>query len=115
MRRVVRKRSKLSRFVTFESRLGQLDARIFFTLSIQNSRIADARNEAGTGFFYHRIDRSIARFVVPDSHLDLDEFVMLKCLIQFSGQPGGNPAITDVDDRLEVVREAAQVFFLFFI
>jgi len=67
------------------------------------------------GFFDQIFDCGIARFAITDPHLDLDEFVMFKCLIQFSGQPGGNPAVTDVDDRLEVMREAAQVFFLFFI
>jgi len=84
-------------------------------LSIQYRRIADARNEAGTGFFDHRIDRSIARFAIADPHLDLDEFMMIKCLVQFGGQPGRNPTVTNVDDRLEGVRQATQVFFLFFI
>ncbi len=77
--------------------------------------MTDARNKAGAGFFDHCIDRGIACFTIADPHLDLDEFVMLKCLIQFGGQPGGYPAVTNVDDRLEVVREVAQVFFLFII
>jgi len=67
------------------------------------------------GFFDHFIDRGMARIAIADAYFGFDEFVMLQCLVQFGGQPGGYPTGADVDDRFEVVCEGAQVFFLFFI
>ena len=57
------------------------------------------------GFFDHCIDSGISCFAVADPHLDLDEFVMLERLMQLGGQSVGNPAVSDVNDRLEIVRE----------
>ena len=67
------------------------------------------------GFCNHRIDRVIARAPICRPDPDLDEFVVLQGLMQFSGQPAGNSAVTDLDNRFQVVGETAQVFFLFFI
>jgi len=39
---------------------------------------------------------------------------MLQGLVQLGGQATGYPGVADVYDRFEVVRNAAQVFFLFF-
>ena len=74
--------------------------------------MADALNQEPPGSLGKRGQRLVAGLAVADSDLDLYEFVMIKCRVEFGDDSRCDTGCARRHDRFEIVTEFAQVFFL---
>lgn len=74
--------------------------------------MADRLHELRAAAGAERLDRGIARVAIRFAELDLDELVVLERAVELVQHGRRDATLADADDRVQSVREPAQIAFL---